>query len=257
MNMDLAHYRAQPRELERTSSLMSMVPAGVGTALDVGARDGHISRLLADKGAAVTALDLECPVIDDPRIACVQGDATSLTFADRAFDLVLCAEVLEHVPTGSLERVCSELARVAGRHLLIGVPYRQDIRVGRLTCGACGGISPPWGHVNTFDEKRLQSLFPGCRVTRVEFVGVADAPTNALSAKLMDMAGNPWGDYGQDEPCIHCGSRFTQPPARTTGQRLLSRAAIELRKTTRHLHRPHGNWMHVTLEVPKTLVSTE
>jgi hypothetical protein len=70
-----------------------------------------------------------------------------LGFADDFFDFVLCAEVLEHIPTASLSRACSELGRVSKHYVLIGVPYRQDIRVGRTTCWSCRKKNPPWGHI--------------------------------------------------------------------------------------------------------------
>ena len=248
--MDLSHYHASPAEQQRLASLMGLLPANLAQALDVGARDGFISRQLAEHVPQVTALDLDLPQIDHARITSVQGNATALAFADASFDLVFCAEVLEHLPSPALESACRELARVARRFVLIGVPYRQDTRVGRLTCGQCGGISPPWGHVNRFDESRLQTLFPTLRIGQIDFVGTADVPTNGLSRLLMDWAGNPYGPYNQEERCQHCDAAFTPPPQRTPTQRVMTRVAVQLRTLQSTLHRAHGNWMHVLLHKP-------
>ena len=73
--MDLAAYRSSPREQQRTSDLMTLVPPQARTVLDVGTREGFFSILFADQGRAVTALDLERPAIDDSRVQCVAGDA--------------------------------------------------------------------------------------------------------------------------------------------------------------------------------------
>ena len=73
----------------------------------------------------------------------------------------------------------------------------------------CGKTNPPWGHVNIFDEQ--SSLFPRCSLNKTPFVGSTNDRTNPLSAWLMDIAGNPWGVYEQDEPCIHCGKRISPP----------------------------------------------
>lgn len=150
--MDLTEYRNNAAEKARVGDLISLLPESGESVLDIGARDGFISRLLTIHFSKVIALDLEMPTIDHERIQCVKGDITDLHFPDAAFNLVFCAEVLEHIPPQLLAIACREMARVSKSHVLVGVPYKQDIRVGRTTCGACGKISPPWGPVNRFDE---------------------------------------------------------------------------------------------------------
>lgn len=245
--MDLTEYRNSASERARISDLMHLVPAQGSSALDIGARDGFISRLLANRFSMVTALDLEQPSIEHERIQCVKGDITALDFSDGSFDLVFCAEVLEHIPTHLLEAACSELARVAKQYVIIGVPYRQDIRVGRTTCNSCGKISPPWGHVNTFDENRLSRLFPGLAVVRQTFIGQTSEATNSLSCGLMDLAGNPYGTYYQEEPCTHCGANLTAPPARSLWQKVLTKAAFIGLRVQKPFLAPHPNWIHLLL----------
>jgi SAM-dependent methyltransferase len=223
------------------------MPQAGRQALDIGARDGHFSRLLAERFDAVTALDLTQPQIQHPKVRCLKGNAADMPFADGTFDLVFCAEVIEHVPPDILPRVCREIERVASDRLLIGVPYRQDLRVGRTTCYRCGGKNPPWGHVNSFDEQRVAGLFTGCRIEEKSFVGVSGDCTNALSAALMDFAGNPYGTYEQDEPCIHCGRQLLNPPPRSLAQKIATKGAFWSRKVTEMSSRAHGNWIHVQL----------
>lgn len=248
---DLSRYRASTAEIEREQDLFRLMPAKGEVALDVGARDGHFSRRLAERFAQVVALDLTLPAIEHPRVRCIVGNAERLLFPDRAFDFVLCAEVLEHVPPAALPVVCRELTRVAGGQLLIGVPYRQDLRVGRSTCASCGGRNPPWGHVNVFDEQRVASLFSECRVVAVSFVGSTTVSTNAAAALLMDLAGNPFGTYIQDEPCVHCGAPLRAPPPRNTMKKVLTRLAFIAMSATGRLRKPRAKWMHVLLEAPR------
>ena len=242
--LDLDTYRKSPAEVARIADLLKLVPSG-DIALDVGARDGHLSRLLSERFDEVVALDLNRPEIDVPRVRCVQGDVTGLAFDDNQFDLVLCAEVLEHLPPGTLATACSEITRVAREFVLVGVPYRQEIRSGRTTCYACGGKNPPWGHVNRFDERRLRTLFPGLRVERTSFVGDVVDSTNALSVLLLDLAGNPYGTYAQQESCVHCGTALVQPPRYSLPQKVCAKIAYVLRDLQRSLSRPHPNWIHV------------
>lgn len=246
--MDLSEYRNSEKERERIADLMALLPGNIETALDIGARDGFISKLLAERFPRVTALDLEQPAIAHEKIQCVKGDATALDFPDNAFDLIFCAEVLEHVPSKLLSKACKELSRVSNRYLIIGVPYQQDIRVGRTTCRACGKKNPPWGHVNSFDEGRIQALFAACEIVKKSFVGIAEPGTNFISSALMDMAGNPYGTYSQDEPCVHCGAAIQRPPQRTLLEKILTKAAFYARDAQAPCLRPHPNWIHVLLE---------
>jgi hypothetical protein len=245
--MQSTDFRDSPGEQSRISDLLGLMPARGHRALDVGARDGYISRLMADRFDAVTALDLVEPTVSHPRVHCLQGDATCMPLPTAAFDLVLCAEVLEHIPGAVLPQVCREIERVAATHVLIGVPYKQDLRVGRTTCAACGAKNPPWGHVNAFDEGRLQALFPSCEVAAISYVGHSLEQTNALATALLDFAGNPYGTYAQDESCVCCGSSVGSPRPRTPAQRVATRAAHVARKVTGVLARPRANWMHMKL----------
>jgi len=228
--MDVAEYRESDSEQTRTNDFVQIIQAIASpgqNSLDIGARDGHFSRLLAEKfHQNVTALDLEKPKIEHQDIHCVKGDATNLEFGDNSFEIVFCAEVLEHIPPHMLEKVCSELSRVTKNFLIIGVPYKQDIRVGRTTCYSCGKKNPPWGHVNRFDKNRLSELFPSLTINKVSFVSETTESTNFLSTYLMDLAGNPYGTYIQDEACIHCGKELKKPPARNLLQKVFTKAAF-------------------------------
>jgi hypothetical protein len=246
--MDLTGYRTKQTEIERIADLMRLVPKGTLSVLDVGARDGHLSKELANHCPAVTALDLVKPSVDDPRVHCVKGDATDLKFLSSTFDVVLCAEVLEHIPSPALETACFELGRVAKKYVLIGVPYKQDTRHGRTTCYTCGGQNPPWAHVNVFDEVRLQQLFPDFEVAESSYVGEAEMGTNFVSAFLMDAAGNPYGTYHQEEPCVHCGMDLQDPPSRTFAQKVYTKTAYWFRMVQRIMHRKRPNWIHVLMK---------
>src|SRR4029434_3049402 len=112
------------------------------------------------------------PPIRHPRVESVAGDARALSYEDNSFDVVVCAEVLEHIDAHSLESACPEGARVARCAVVIGVPYRQDLRCGESKCGNCGKVNPPWGHISTFDERQIKALFYGLTGTRVCDVGL-------------------------------------------------------------------------------------
>ena len=243
--VDLSEYRESELERERIADLLELSYCEGNAAIDVGTRDGYFARLLADRFQQVIALDVAPPPVDDKRIACIAGDVRKLAFADNSFDLVVCAEVLEHIPPRDLAAACAELSRITRGHLLVGVPYKQDTRVARTTCARCGAHNPPWGHVNCFDEPKLRRLFPGLDVEQRRFVGINDTTTNFVASFLMNLGGNPYGTSGQDEPCVRCGASLTEAPVRRSHQKVLTRMAFWAARATQPFKRPHPNWIHV------------
>ena len=240
---DLEKYHASEKEKARTEDLLHLLPTGRRSVLDIGARDGYFSRLLTQHFAEVTALDLQKPPFEIARVVTIAGDATRLDFADDSFDCVFCTEVLEHIR--DVQKACSEIVRVAKYEIIIGVPFKQDIRSGRTTCCSCGKINPPWGHVNSFDEDRLSALFSGLGVISKSFVGTTKDATNPLSTFLMDRAGNPWGSYKQAEPCIHCGAKLIQLESTRIWQKTCAAIAARIDRVQARWVRPHANWIHI------------
>lgn len=245
--MDLTIYRNSASEKARSDSLLALMPSHGQHALDIGAREGYFSLLMAQRFSRVTALDLTTPNISHPRISCVAGDVARLPFPADSFDLVLCAEVLEHVQEEHLASACLEIQRVSASHVLLGVPNEQDIRVGRTTCAKCGRPNPPWGHVNAFDRARLRALFPGCEEVSVDYVGERREGTNRLSTLLMDFSGNPYGTYDQEEPCVHCGLALGGPARRSLSQRVATRLGYLARLATEARLAARPNWIHLLL----------
>lgn len=241
----LDEYHRSGSEQSRTADLLRLIPRTYTTVLDAGARDGYYSALLAEHFASVTSLDLIKPQLMVDHVLCVQGDITQLDYPDRSFDVVFCTEVLEHVP--AVEKACAELMRVAKHVIIIGVPYRQDIRIGRTTCGLCGKIGPPWGHVNSFDQLKLQRLLHPWVLVKTSFVGENRERTNALASWLMDLGGNPWGVY-DNQVCIHCGGRLSARGDRSFVEQLFSAMAFRLAQLSSVFSRPHGNWIHAVFQ---------
>ena len=243
MDRNLEKYRASEDEKARTNDLLRLLPRNRRSVLDIGARDGHFSRLLTGYFTEVTALDLERPRFEIPQVVTVAGDITKLDFTTDSFDCVFCAEVLEHVP--ELQKACDEIVRVARHEIIVGVPFRQDLRIGRCTCRTCGKANPPWGHVNSFDLSKLLKLFAGLQLISTSLVGTSKESTNALSVLLMDLAGNPFGTYDQEEPCIYCGARMRPAENTSTWQRVLSGVAARINRLQTTYTKPHGNWIHL------------
>jgi SAM-dependent methyltransferase len=105
------------RDLVNTPAFFELLP-GVDRlfGLDVGCGEGHNTRLLADRGATVIAVDVSVAFIEAaasehrPGIAFVVGDGADLPFRGSALDFVTAFMSLMDV--GDPERVLQEVARV-------------------------------------------------------------------------------------------------------------------------------------------------
>ena len=233
-------------EQMRLDRLMSIMPRRVGTVLEIGARHGAMTRRLAEICRDVTALDLKKPPFQIERVTTVQGDVQRLDFPDNSFECVVCTEVLEHVP--DFAAAAKEIARVASSYVLIGVPYRQDTRAGRMTCIHCGEINPPFGHVNTFDEHSLKGLFAGLHVSSIEYLSQNREHTNFLSTWLQHFARYPYGAYDQEEPCIACGAKLERPNQLSFVRRAAGALGLRIYHLQCQFNRPRATWVLMLFE---------
>ncbi|MHC2335741.1 class I SAM-dependent methyltransferase [Bradyrhizobium sp. USDA 4454] len=106
--------------------------------LDAGCGTGTLSRLLAARGCDVTGVDASPEMIAAARRRLADPPAERLTFrhiptiadlpfADRSFDGVLCASVLEYVP--DVAQCLRQIHRVLrpGGVLLVSIPNRRSL----------------------------------------------------------------------------------------------------------------------------------
>lgn len=129
-----------------------LLGTGARNVLDAGCGEGFVHRGMLSRGyrGSWTGVDVSAGAVDFARAASPEaawrvGDLRALPDATGAFDLVLCSQVLEHVPEP--ERVRDELARVSAKWLLISVPLEPLFRrICALTIKLGVGEDP--GHVN-------------------------------------------------------------------------------------------------------------
>jgi 2-polyprenyl-3-methyl-5-hydroxy-6-metoxy-1,4-benzoquinol methylase len=134
--------------------------------LDVGCGEGVLTERWARRldPVRVVGIDLDDPLIaaewakrSAPNLTYIAQRAEQLPFADGEFDLVTAIEVLEHVPDPA--HTVAEMARCAGRHVLVSVPREPLWRGLNMARGAYWrelGNTP--GHVNHFSKAAITAL---------------------------------------------------------------------------------------------------
>ena len=121
---------ARYRDSDTTPAQIEAIAAEArGRTLEVGCGNGAVAEALRARGLEVTAVDV---TLGSARTTAERAHCTvaiaglpELPFRDRAFDTVVCAHTLEHVP--DLWQAAHELRRVASRMLVV-VPRQRYYR---------------------------------------------------------------------------------------------------------------------------------
>jgi SAM-dependent methyltransferase len=121
--------------------------------LEIGVGEGHVTERVRERFPDATIVGVDLPddeLAGDWRaagLACLFGDATRLPLPDKAVDLVLAMEVLEHIP--GPDAALAELARVCSSTLVASVPFEPIWRLGNIVRRRyVGQLGNTPGHVN-------------------------------------------------------------------------------------------------------------
>jgi ubiquinone/menaquinone biosynthesis C-methylase UbiE len=111
------------------------------SVLDVGAGSGELLRVIADwarqtkRTAHLTGVELNArsaaAIADESErfaeINAVRGDAFQLPFADNTFDYAMCSLFTHHFKDDGVEKLLSELSRVAARRIFVIDLHRHPV----------------------------------------------------------------------------------------------------------------------------------
>ncbi|MBN8611204.1 MAG: class I SAM-dependent methyltransferase [Deltaproteobacteria bacterium] len=161
--------------------------------LDVGTGDGTYAIEAAQRGAAVTALDLEQEMLDAARaraasrgveVTLQQGRAEQLPFADASFDVVIAVTVLCFVPDA--QRAVGEMARVLapGGRVILGELGRFSVWAAERRVRGWLGAST-WRRAQFWSRRELVALAQGAGLHAASVHGAVFFPPSGVAARLM------------------------------------------------------------------------
>jgi SAM-dependent methyltransferase len=132
MDYNAAFKEMSPEENALRRLDISHYPRHICTALSVGSGTGRGFRYLRDCGYDAFAVDISSEVykyyIDEPERFFV-APADNLPFENGLFDLTICCDVLEHIPTDRIPESLEEIARVSRGKVIIQVFMATTERV--------------------------------------------------------------------------------------------------------------------------------
>lgn len=113
----LGDYLNLPRMISYWYQAKAVRDCGGDRALEIGLGMGLTTWILRRWGLDVSTLDV------DPALRpSIVGDLRRMPFADNAYDTILIAEVLEHLPFEQFDEALAELRRVTAKSLIITLP---------------------------------------------------------------------------------------------------------------------------------------
>jgi ubiquinone/menaquinone biosynthesis C-methylase UbiE len=144
--------------------LQRSLPANAPSAvLEVGVGEGEVATRVAGRYAGASVVGVDLPAADlaahwaARQLPATFADVCALPFRDRAFDLVLAIEVLEHVvaPDDALR----EIVRVARADVVLSVPREPLWRIANMARGkylSTYGNTP--GHLQHWSRRAFVRL---------------------------------------------------------------------------------------------------
>lgn len=213
-----------PFWVQKAQIMTAMIPPGVRTILDVGCGNGALTNLLA-KAYTVCGIDRSRAALRHVIGRRVCGGVDQMPLKDAAFDLVLCSEVLEHLPDETYQKTIDEIKRASARYILLSVPFQEHFRFRLMQCPRCRHVFHVWGHVRRFDLRTIPHIFSEYRMTTWTHCGVQSRDYHPAFLAIRQHVGGTWFDGADSHPlCPRCGN--AEFPGRDEG--FVSRLCDEL-----------------------------
>lgn len=146
--------------IERVRRTAALIPSDTASILDAACGNGIFCNYLTANYPALKVLGLDRSQTALSFVNCkkICADIADIPLADNSFDCVSALEVLEHLPIGAYEQAKREIARVAKKYLLIGVPNNQCLEDDMTQCPSCLTIFNPDLHLRSFTQQSTREL---------------------------------------------------------------------------------------------------
>ena len=180
-----------------------------GRVLDVGCASGGLLALLRGRAAHLAGLELsqtaaEAAAQIADHVVCGALEDPDLPFEAGSFDLVVLADVLEHLvdPAAGLARAVAWCR--PGGAVIVSVPNvahwhaRLTLLRGRWPQSDSGTFDA--GHLRWFTRESLRALLTGADLRDVELDAIVPALRNHLGTRLAERAEPAWQALGRRAP---------------------------------------------------------
>ena len=88
--------------------------------LEIGGGNSFIKKVTSSDGLDYSVMDIDSELKPD-----LIGTVTNIPEKDNSYDLVVCFQVLEHIPFSNFESALKEISRVSAKNVIISLPYSK------------------------------------------------------------------------------------------------------------------------------------
>jgi ubiquinone/menaquinone biosynthesis C-methylase UbiE len=146
---------------ERFEFTEKLTPSNVRSIIDIGCGHGGFLRHISAQRP-----NLHCVAVDSSDGALqyiqfekVKASITQVPYPDKTFDCVYALEVLEHLNPTDFKIALDEMVRLSKKYIIVSVPYKENIQENMVLCPSCNSRFHYDGHLQNFDETKMQNLF--------------------------------------------------------------------------------------------------
>lgn len=146
--------------MQRINTTIQMIPGNVKSVVDVGCGNGVFLNKLNQLKPELELLgvDRSLAALKYVRVEKLEASIDELPFGDQSFDCVTCLEVLEHLPIQSFMKGLQNITSIAGKYVIISVPYEEKLENYFTKCPSCKSAFNYNLHFRSFDKNNLENL---------------------------------------------------------------------------------------------------
>ncbi len=141
--------------------------------LDFGAGDGSLLKLLVERGCPTAAY--EPSTLSRSQIARESLEENTLylgtvgTEGEGSFDVIIAAEVVEHILEEEIEEVLNTFRRYLkpGGLLIVTTPNNEDLELGACYCPVSNKVFHRWQHLRSLTADSLNAMLSQGGFTRI------------------------------------------------------------------------------------------
>lgn len=156
--------------------ILAYVPSNAEMMLDIGCGNGWVAEACLPKGKTVVSADISLtnPLkamekYPSPRHFALVADALHLPVRNEFFDVIIAAEIMEHVVSPDIFIKNLYRSIKPGGRVIITTPYHEKLEYS--LCIHCNKPTPRHAHLHSFHEKNVAGIMPeSSRVTMFSFM---------------------------------------------------------------------------------------
>ena len=185
----------------RINFFLSKIPI-CDRVLELGCADGRIiDRFKADYKIGI---DFVIKPLRNVKTKVYASNISDLPFDDNSFDVVISSEVLEHLDAKTFHKALKEMNRVSSKHIIISVPYREQLIQLLAQCSNCKKFYHAFLHKRSFSDNDFVEMFPDFKIIKsFKYGTTSNIPRFLLKLKYIT------GSYfiSKSGICPYCGER--------------------------------------------------